>query len=105
MTSAGPQLPEGALRLDKWLFHARFAKTRGVAVALIEAGHLRLNGQRVTKPAHPVRAGDTLTLPIGGRVRLIRILALGARRGPAPEAATLYADLGAVGPGPEAAAG
>ena len=90
-------MPEArlTLRLDKWLVFARLAKTRGTAAALIEAGHLRVNGQRVLRPAHPVGAGDTLTLPLGSRVRLLRIVACGTRRGPAAEAAALYLDLDA----------
>jgi len=83
------------LRLDKWLVFARVAKTRGTAAALIEAGHVRINGQRVQRPAHPVGAGDTLILPLGPRVRLLRILACGTRRGPPAEAAALYLDLDA----------
>ncbi|AMY70098.1 RNA-binding S4 domain-containing protein [Frigidibacter mobilis] len=86
------------LRLDKWLVFARFAKTRSTAAALVEAGHLRVNGQRVLRPAHPVGPGDTLTLPQGARIRLLRILACGTRRGPAAEAATLYHDLDAPAP-------
>ena len=104
-------MPEArlTLRLDKWLVFARVARTRGTAAALIEAGHVRVNGQRVQRPAHPVGAGDTLTLPLGPRVRLLRILACGTRRGPPAEAAKLYIDLDAPGetpvprppPGPE----
>ncbi|MDP3340859.1 RNA-binding S4 domain-containing protein [Frigidibacter sp.] len=90
-------MPEArlTLRLDKWLVFARLARTRGTAAALIEAGHLRVNGQRVLRPAHQVGKGDTLTLPLGPRVRLLRILACGTRRGPAAEAAALYLDLDA----------
>ena len=84
------------LRLDKWLWQARFVKSRSLAVALIGTGHLRVNGQPVSKPAHSIGEGDVLTLPLAGRVRLIRVLALGLRRGPAPEAQSLYADLDAA---------
>lgn len=81
------------LRLDKWLWQARFFKSRGLACDMIEAGHCRVNGQRVTKTGQGVGAGDVLTFPQGGQIRLVRILALGERRGPAPEAQLLYFDL------------
>jgi ribosome-associated heat shock protein Hsp15 len=85
-----------ALRLDKWLWHARFFRTRRAAASAIEAGLCRVNGIRVSRPGRTVRCGDTLTLVAGGRVRLVRIVALGSRRGPAPEAATLWCDLDAA---------
>lgn len=81
------------LRLDKWLWQARFFKSRGLASDMIEAGHCRVNGQRVTKTGQGVGSGDVLTFPQGGQIRLVRILALGERRGPAPEAQLLYFDL------------
>jgi ribosome-associated heat shock protein Hsp15 len=81
------------LRLDKWLWHARFCKSRGLAVELIEAGSVRVNGTRVNKPGRDISAGDVLTFPQGTRIRVVRILALGLRRGPAPEAQALYLDL------------
>ena len=85
--------PRATERIDKWLWHARFFKTRSLATAEVAAGHLRLNGQKIGKPAHPVGEGDTLTFPQGGRIRLIRVVALGTRRGPAGEAQALYIDL------------
>ena len=90
-----PQRPtlRPTLRLDKWLWQARFFKTRGLAAEMVESGHLRLNGQRTGKPGHAVAEGDVLTFPQGDRIRLIRVLALGERRGPAVEAVTLYLDL------------
>ncbi|RMH50243.1 MAG: RNA-binding S4 domain-containing protein [Alphaproteobacteria bacterium] len=81
------------LRIDKWLFHARFCRSRALAAALVGGGHVRLNGRRIDKPAAPVRVGDVLTLRIGGRVRLLRVLDLGCRRGPASEARLLYLEL------------
>jgi ribosome-associated heat shock protein Hsp15 len=90
-----------AIRLDKWLWQARICKTRGVAARLIEAGAVRVNAERVLKPATPVRVGDGLSFAHAGRVRALRVLALGHRRGPAPEAQALYADLPDDGrPGP-----
>ena len=81
------------LRLDKWLFHARFFKSRELAQDCIEEGHLRVNGQRCVKPSYGLSAGDVLTFPQGNRIRLVRVLSLSERRGPAVEAQALYADL------------
>ena len=69
--------PRPTLRLDKWLWQARFFKTRTLASAEVQAGHLRINGVRVTKAASSVGAGDVLTFAQGDRVRLIRVEALG----------------------------
>ncbi len=77
-------------RLDKWLFHARFCRTRETAQAVIEKGKVRLNGARVLKPGHVLRPGAVLTLALGGQVRLVRVLGLAERRGPAEEARLLY---------------
>jgi ribosome-associated heat shock protein Hsp15 len=85
--------PAGKQRVDKWLWQARFFKTRGLAAELAGSGRLRINGEHIQKPAQPVRAGDVLTFPQGNRIRVVRIEALGQRRGPATEAATLYTDL------------
>ncbi|MFV0491633.1 MAG: RNA-binding S4 domain-containing protein [Pseudorhodobacter sp.] len=81
------------IRLDKWLWQARFCKTRAIAAALVGSGRVRINGQKVAKAAHQVAPGDVLTLPLEGQVRLIRVLAPGHRRGPAVEARALYHDL------------
>ncbi|HXJ00288.1 MAG TPA: RNA-binding S4 domain-containing protein [Micropepsaceae bacterium] len=78
------------LRIDKWLWHARFCKTRGIAQEKALKGHVRLNGHRVEKPSANVRVGDVMTLPHLGKVISIRVLDLGLRRGPASEAQTLY---------------
>lgn len=80
-------------RIDKWLWYARFVRSRALAAELAGSGRLRINGTHCTKPAQHVRPGDVLTFPQGGRIRVIRIEALGTRRGPATEAATLYTDL------------
>lgn len=87
--------PGATIRLDKWLWHARLCKTRGLAARLIESGAVRVNTARVRKPATPLRIGDGVTLACGGRVRALRVLELGLRRGPAPEARHLYQDLDA----------
>ena len=77
-------------RLDKWLFHARFYRTRPLAQAATAVGRVRLNGIRIDKPGHALKPGDVLTLGKGGQVVAVRVLALAERRGPAPEARTLY---------------
>jgi ribosome-associated heat shock protein Hsp15 len=82
-----------AIRLDKWLWQARLCKSRGLAARLIAAGGVRLNAVPVSKPATPVRVGDGLSFARHGRVHVLRILALGTRRGPAAEARLLYDDL------------
>ncbi len=68
-------------RVDKWLWRARFFKTRGLAAELAGSGRLRINSEHVAKPAQPVRPDDVLTFPQGDRIRVIRIKALGTRRG------------------------
>ncbi|MEM6623425.1 MAG: RNA-binding S4 domain-containing protein [Pseudomonadota bacterium] len=83
--------PSDKLRVDKWLWHARFFKSRSLAGEAV--ANLRVNGQPVDKPSHAVRPGDVLTFMAGRRVRVIRIEAIGTRRGPAPEAQALYTDL------------
>jgi ribosome-associated heat shock protein Hsp15 len=87
------------LRADKWLWQARFFKSRSLAQRLLEAGRLRINGTRVTKSHALVYPGDVLTFAKGPHVRVVRITALGTRRGPASEAATLYEDLAPVARG------
>lgn len=81
------------LRLDKFLWFARIVKTRGQAQALIEAGHLRRNGQSIERPSATVRIGDILTFAQRGAVRVLRVEALPARRGPPAEARGLYCEL------------
>lgn len=81
------------LRLDKWLWQARFFKTRALAAALVADGHVRVNGTPVSRPGRDITPGDVLTFPQGNRIRVVRILALGQRRGPATEAQDLFSDL------------
>ncbi|MEM1363054.1 MAG: RNA-binding S4 domain-containing protein [Pseudomonadota bacterium] len=85
--------PRYKLRADKWLWHARFFKTRGLATDLITGGKLRLNGQHMRKASQGLKPGDVLTFPQGRVIRVIRVLALSKRRGPATEAQTLYEDI------------
>jgi ribosome-associated heat shock protein Hsp15 len=77
-------------RIDKWLFHARLCKTRALAQKAASSGRVRLNGNRVEKSAQTLCPGDVLTLGMGCRVTVVRVLALAERRGPALEARKLY---------------
>jgi len=89
-------VPEETLRLDKWLWFARFCKSRSIASKLLASGKLRLSGTVISKAHQKVRVGDVLTFPQGPHVRVVKVLALGSRRGPAPEARTLYEDLAPI---------
>ena len=82
-----------ALRLDKWLWYARFFKTRAMATKAIAGGRFRLNGEVMSKPHRTAITGQTLTFAQANTIRVIRIVALGTRRGPASEAMLLYEDL------------
>ncbi len=80
------------VRIDRWLWCARFFKTRSAAAEAVRAGHVRLNGQRV-KPAHAVKIGDALAVELrDDTARDVRIAAIPVRRGPAPEAAATYVE-------------
>ena len=96
--------PTDALRLDKWLWFARFFKSRSLAAAICTGGRVRVNRQPIAKAHYAIRPGDVLTFPQGRTIRVIRVMALGVRRGPAGEAAALYEDLeaGVPAPPPEA---
>ena len=83
----------GALRLDKWLWFARFVKTRSLATKLVVDGRMRINGAPTQKAHYAIKVGDVLTFPLGPHIRVIKVLALGSRRGPAVEAQKLYEDL------------
>ena len=86
------------LRLDKWLWHARFAKSRGLAAKLITEKGVRVNGTRAAKPSAAVRPGDVLTFVLGVHVRVIRVQALGTRRGPETPAPAAARERGAGRP-------
>ena len=83
----------GKLRLDKWLWHARFFKARTLASRHVSDGSVRLNGDRITKPAQLVGAGDVLTFAQSRNIRVVQVVAMGTRRGPATEAQALYLDF------------
>ena len=80
-------------RIDKFLWFARFFKSRTLAASVVTGGRVRLNGERCEKASTIVKAGDTLTFPAGPHVRVIKVVSGGTRRGPASEAQTLYEDL------------
>jgi len=86
-------MTEGAIRIDKWLWYARFFKTRTLATRLVSEGHVRVNRERVTKSHGAIRPGDVLTFPQGKDIRVVKVLGCGDRRGPAVEAQMLYEDL------------
>ncbi len=89
----GPDPGPGRLRLDKWLWFARFFKTRSLAAKLCNGGAVRVSGTLVAKAHAAVKPGDVLTFPQGRHIRVVKVLALGSRRGPAEEARRLYEDL------------
>ena len=81
------------LRIDKWLWQARFFKSRTLAAKQIAGGKCRVNRQIVKKARYQIQTGDVLTFAQGQRIRVVRVTALGERRGPASEAQGLYEDL------------
>jgi ribosome-associated heat shock protein Hsp15 len=87
-----------SLRLDKWLWYARFFKTRTAASKMISSGKLRIDGAIVNKPHRAVQIGHVYTFAQGAHIRVIKVLALATRRGPAPEAALLYDDMAPIEP-------
>ena len=89
------------LRVDKWLWQARFFKTRSLAAKLVKSGKLRLNGLLISKPSRGVEIEDILTFPKEMEIRIIKICNLGQRRGPASESQRLYQDLALVEPKPK----
>ncbi len=96
MAGPGARKAEGQpprLRLDKWLWQARFFRSRSLAAELIADGGCRVNGVKVSRVGTPVSVGDVLTFVQAREVKVVRVTALGHRRGPAVEAQLLYADL------------
>jgi len=82
-----------SIRIDKWLWHARFFKTRSLATKVVAEGKVRVDDTAVSKPARAVTAGNVLTFTKENDLKVIRILGCGLRRGPASEAQALYEDL------------
>lgn len=93
MTQANETEDRDWQRLDKWLWCARFMRARADCARLIADGRLRINRQPTDKPHAKLRVGDVITLPLRGDVRVIAVLALAARRGPAEQARRLYREI------------
>jgi ribosome-associated heat shock protein Hsp15 len=87
------------VRIDRFLFFIRLVKSRTLAQTLLESGHVRIDGKRVEKPSEPVRVGSIVALPLRGQVRILNVLALPERRGPASEARSCYEELTEGAPG------
>jgi ribosome-associated heat shock protein Hsp15 len=85
-------------RIDRWLWHARIARTRTLAAALAISGHVRLNSRRVDAAAQAVRLGDVLTIALPTRVLVLKVVGSAPRRGNASQAAALYDDLSPPAP-------
>ena len=88
------------MRIDRFLFFIRLVKSRTLAQAVIDEGHVRIDGRRVEKSSEEVRAGSVIALPLRGEVRILRVLTLPNRRGPAPEARACYEELTSGNPQP-----
>jgi ribosome-associated heat shock protein Hsp15 len=88
------------VRIDRFLHCIRLVKSRTLAQAVVESGHVRLDGRRVVKPSEEVRAGSVVALPLHGNVRVLRIIELPSRRGPPAEARACYEELGIDEPKP-----
>jgi len=93
---AGPDDARTTQRIDKWLWFARLVKTRTLAADLVSSGKVRLNRVRIEKPSQTVRVDDVLTITLNRRVRLLKVLGLGERRGPSATARVLYEELTAA---------
>jgi ribosome-associated heat shock protein Hsp15 len=81
------------VRIDRYLHCIRLVKSRTLAQAVIDSGYVRIDGKRVEKPSEDVRIGSTIALPLRGQVRVLRVLCLPERRGPAAEARACYQEL------------
>ena len=82
------------MRIDRFLHCIRLVKSRTLAQAVIDTGHVRIDGRRVEKPSEPVRVGSVIALPLRDQVRILRVSTLPQRRGPAAEARACYEELG-----------
>jgi ribosome-associated heat shock protein Hsp15 len=92
------------VRIDRFLFFIRLVKSRTIAQHVIDEGHVRIDGKRVEKSAEELRVGSVVALPLHGEVRILRVLSLPARRGPAAEARACYEELTEANPRPSDAA-
>ncbi|MFS8036980.1 RNA-binding S4 domain-containing protein [Xanthobacter sp. AM11] len=85
--------PAERQRLDRWIWHARVVRTRSAAADLVRAGHVRLDGARVTSPAQAVKGGQVLTIALDRQVRVLRIVGFSERRGDATSAHELFEEI------------
>ena len=81
------------MRIDRFLFFIRLVRSRSLAQSVIEQGHVRIDGKRAEKPSDQVEVGSVVALPLHGHVRVLRVLALPGRRGPATEARACYEEI------------
>ena len=81
------------MRIDRFLHCIRLVKSRTLAQALVEEGHIRIDGKRISKPSEDVRVGSVIALPLHGKTRILDVLALPERRGPAAEARACYREV------------
>jgi ribosome-associated heat shock protein Hsp15 len=84
---------EDRQRIDRWLWNARVVRTRTAAAALVVAGHVRVNGNRVAAPGRDVKCGDVVTVALHGGVRVLKITGMALRRGNADAASLIYEEL------------
>ena len=87
------QMTDQRQRIDKWLWHARVVRTRTSAASLVDAGHVRLNGERVPATSRAVKAGDVVTVALDRTVRVMKVTGIAERRGDADAARLLFEDL------------
>ena len=92
LPEAVPEAGGEKQRIDRWMWCARFFKTRSLAAKFVATGKARVNGTRVAKAAFLVKAGDMITFPLGDRIRVVEVTGFVEKRGSATIAATLYAD-------------
>ncbi|MGI9357736.1 MAG: RNA-binding S4 domain-containing protein [Rhizobiaceae bacterium] len=81
------------IRIDKWLWYTRTAKSRSLAQKLVKSGKVRINTNRISSPSRIIEPGDVLTVTLERQIKVLKMVAPGERRGPVPEARLLYEDL------------
>ena len=87
-------VPGDRQRIDRWLWNARIVRTRSAAASLVSAGHVRVNGLRVSAPGRDIKCGDVVTVALHGGVRVLKVTGMAPRRGNAAAALQLYEDPG-----------
>ena len=92
-SESGEAKNEGRQRIDRWLFFARVVKSRSLAAKLVQAGRVRVNGDKVSQASRQIVTGDVLTITLDRRIRVLKVEQAGTRRGPFEEARLLFEDL------------